>query len=70
MHPPPCANARTTLPLFRVQRAHKVGSGAGSPTRSRHFLRRYYALQQRIAQGEVSLQYVQDVDEDMSADFR
>ena len=50
-----------------VQRAHKVGSGAGSPTRSRHFLRRYYALQQRIAQGEVSLQYVPD--EDMPADF-
>ena len=45
----------------------KIGSGAGSPTRSRHFLRRYYALQQRIAQGEVSLQYVPD--ENMPADF-
>ena len=38
----------------------KVGSGDGSPTRSRHFLRRYYALQQRIAQEEVTLQYVPD----------
>ena len=37
----------------------KVGSGDGSPTRSRHFLRRYYALQQRIAQDqeEVTLHY-------------
>ena len=45
----------------------KVGSGDGSPTRSRHFLRRYYALQQRIAQEEVTLQYVSD--ENMPADF-
>ena len=45
----------------------KVGSGLGCPTRSRHFLRRYWALKQRIAAGEVTLRYVPDAH--MPADF-
>ena len=45
----------------------KVGSGLGCPTRSRHFLRRYAALKQRIADGEVTLRFVPD--ESMPADF-
>ena len=45
----------------------KVGSGVGYPTRSKHFLRRYYALKQRIRAGNVSLQHVPD--ENMPADF-
>ena len=45
----------------------KVGSGVGCPTRSLHFLRRYLALKQRIAAGEVTLRYVPD--ENMPADF-
>ena len=45
----------------------KVGSGLGCPTRSRHFLRRYHALKQRIAEGEVTLRYIPD--EHMPADF-
>ena len=45
----------------------KVGSGVGCPTRSKHFLRRYYALKQRIRAGDVSLQHLPD--ENMPADF-
>ena len=45
----------------------KVGSGLGCPTRSRHFLRRYLALKQRLADGEVTLRYIPD--EHMPADF-
>ena len=45
----------------------KVGSGVGSPTRSKHFLRRYFALQQRIAGGELALKYTPDPS--MPADF-
>ena len=45
----------------------RVGSGIGCPTRSRHFLRRYWALKQRIADGECTLRYVPD--ENMPADF-
>ena len=45
----------------------KVGSGLGCPTRSRHFLRRYHALKQRIADGDVTLRYLPD--EQMPADF-
>ena len=37
------------------------------PTRSRHFLRRYAVLKQRIAQGEVTMRHVPD--EHMAADF-
>ena len=45
----------------------KVGSGLGCPTRSRHFLRRYHALKQRIAAGEVTLRHISDAQ--MPADF-
>lgn len=45
----------------------KVGSGLGCPTRSRHFLRRYHVLKQRIAWGDVTLRYVPDPQ--MPADF-
>ena len=45
----------------------RVGSGVGCPSRSRHFLRRYFALKQRIADGECTLRYVPD--EHMPADF-
>ena len=45
----------------------KVGSGLGCPSRSRHFLRRYAALKQRIASGEVTLRYIPDAN--MPADF-
>ena len=45
----------------------KVGSGLGCPTRSRHFLRRYNVLKQRIAQGDVTLRYIPDPQ--MPADF-
>ena len=37
------------------------------PTRSRHFLRRYFALKQRITEGEIVLKHVRD--EHMPADF-
>jgi hypothetical protein len=45
----------------------RIGTGLGAPTRSRHFLRRYYTLKQRIAAGEVDLRHVSDAD--MPADF-
>ena len=44
-----------------------VANDAGSASRSRHFLRRYWALQQRIARGEAQL--VKVADEHMPADF-
>ena len=45
----------------------KVASGDGSPSRSKHFLRRYWVLKQRIRHGEVNLVHVPD--EQMPADF-
>ena len=45
----------------------KVGSGFGAPTRSKHFLRRYWALKQRIQAGECTLVHVPDTE--MPADF-
>ena len=50
-----------------LKAAERVGSGVGCPSRSRHFLRRYFALKQRIADGECTLRYVPD--EHMPADF-
>ena len=44
-----------------------VANDAASASRSRHFLRRYWALQQRMAQGEVNV--VKIADEHMPADF-
>ena len=38
----------------------KVGSGLGCPSRSRHFLRRYAVLKQRIAEGAVTLRHIPD----------
>ena len=45
----------------------RVGSGLGCPTRSKHFLRRYQALKQRIQSREVTLRHINDAD--MPADF-
>ena len=45
----------------------KVASGAANPTRSRHFLRRYNKLKERIAEGEVQMVFVND--EQQPADF-
>jgi hypothetical protein len=45
----------------------KVGQGIGAPTRSKPFLRRYYALKQRIQAGEVVLKHCPDPE--MPADF-
>jgi hypothetical protein len=45
----------------------RVGAGLGGPTRSRHFLRRYFALKQRLQRGEVTLRYTPDAS--MPADF-
>ena len=46
---------------------HRVASGLACPSRSKHFLRRYAVLKQRIASGEVTLRHVPDTD--MPADF-
>jgi len=35
----------------------RVGSGVGAPTRSKHFLRRYHTLKQRVVAGEVRLRH-------------
>jgi len=45
----------------------RVGSGVGAPTSSKHFLRRYHTLKQRVAAGEVVLRHVSDTQ--MPADF-
>ena len=45
----------------------KVANDAASAARSKHFLRRYWALQQRMARGEVRV--VKVGDPEMSADF-
>jgi len=45
----------------------RVGSLAGCPSRSRHFLRRYHVLLQRVAAGEVILRHVPSAQ--MAADF-
>lgn len=44
-----------------------VASNATSASKSRHFLRRYWALQQRLAQGECCLTKIEDAN--MPADF-
>ena len=46
---------------------HRVGSGIGGPTRSKHFLRRYHSLKQRIRDGDAVLVHVPDPQ--MPADF-
>ena len=38
----------------------KVATGVGCPTRSRHFLRRYFVLKRRIASGDVTMLHVPD----------
>ena len=45
----------------------RVASSVGVPTRSRHFLRRYSVLQQRIRDGECTLKHVAGAE--MPADF-
>ena len=40
---------------------YKVATGVGCPSRSRHFLRRYFVLKHRIASGEVTMVDVPDV---------
>ena len=40
----------------------KVATGIGCPSRSRHFLRRYFVLKRRIASGEVTMMHVPDVE--------
>ena len=44
-----------------------VGSGSSKPSRSKHFLRRYHALIERVKAGDVSLKHVPDAH--MPADF-
>ena len=44
----------------------KVATGIGCPSRSRHFLRRYFVLKRRIAAGDVTMVHVPD--EQMPAD--
>ena len=45
----------------------KIVSGLGSPSRSRHFIRRYGVLRQRIRSREVHMQHIPDAQ--MPADF-
>ena len=45
----------------------RIGSGLGCPTRSKHFLRRYFVLKQRIQAAEVTLRHIPDAS--MPADF-
>ena len=45
----------------------QVATDAASSSRSRHFLRRYWALQQRMARGEVRMAKIADAN--MPADF-
>ena len=61
--PPAGPTLMTTDNLANQQ----VATGLGCPTRSRHFLRRYGALKQRIRFGEVTLKHVEDAN--MPADF-
>ena len=44
-----------------------VASGEGNAQRSKHFLRRYYTLKQRVARREVAMVFVGDAN--MPADF-
>ena len=46
---------------------HRVATGVGCPSRSKHFLRRYFALRQRMESGEVVLKHTRD--EEQPADF-
>ena len=60
--------ASAPTPILTDNKANLlVATDAASASRSRHFLRRYYTLQQRIARGEASLLKVADAD--MPADF-
>ena len=60
--------AETPTPISTDNLAnHKVGSGIGGPTRSKHFLRRYHSLKQRIRDGDCILVHVPDPQ--MPADF-
>ena len=36
-------------------------TGVGCPSRSKHFLRRYFTLKRRIAEGEVTMRHIPDV---------
>ena len=38
-----------------------VATGVGCPSRSKHFLRRYFTLKRRIAEGEVTMRHIPDV---------
>ena len=44
-----------------------IGSGKGTPPRSKHFLRRYHILVQRVAAGDVVMRHVGDTQ--MATDF-
>jgi len=44
-----------------------IGSGKGTPSRSKHFLRPYHVLVQRVAAGDVDLRHIGDTQ--MAADF-
>ena len=46
---------------------YTVATGVGCPTRSKHFLRRYHVLRQRIASEDVRLEHIPDAQ--MPADF-
>ena len=61
---PPAGSTLITTDNLSNQR---VASGAGAPTRSLHFLRRYGVLKQRIRTSEVELRHIPD--EQMPADF-
>ena len=45
----------------------RVASTSSCPTRSKHFLRRYEVLMQRVREGQVVLKHVPDIN--MPADF-
>ena len=67
-HRRPPHERHATSGLWRDNLAnHKVGSGIGGPTRSKHFLRRYHSLKQRIRDGDAVLVHVPDPQ--MPADF-
>jgi len=63
------ASSDAAAAVAAIQHADAVYAvaAAAAASRSRHFLRRYWALKQRIAEGECTLRYVPD--EKMPADF-
>ena len=61
------STGKATAPLPQTPRDDLVASDAASASRSRHFLRRYHVLQQRLQQGEAQLLKVPDAA--MPADF-